>query len=137
MGQAYVAQSTDVMNSIQRLRGMALAQGNLVSTQQQQVTAVGGVIQIVSARTGYMFLPSYDPELVFAAPAFVSFGPALAVDSSWTVKSTGTIITFTIGTTTSPGPGCVAASGSVSSVDRVGIGSAAGEASTLAVTATA
>src|SRR5271154_7277531 len=34
LGQAYVAQSTDVMNSIQRLRAMASAQGNLVSTQQ-------------------------------------------------------------------------------------------------------
>jgi Protein of unknown function (DUF3300)/Pentapeptide repeats (8 copies) len=82
LGQAYVAQSTDVMNSIQRLRAMALSQGNLVSTTQQRVVATSGVIQILPARAGFMFLPSYGPNLAFSAPAFVSFGPALAIDAS-------------------------------------------------------
>jgi hypothetical protein len=82
IGQAYVTQSTDVMNSIQRLRAMALSQGNLVSTQQQQVGVMGSAIQILPARAGYIFLPSYDPTLAFSTPAFISFGPALAIDAS-------------------------------------------------------
>jgi hypothetical protein len=82
LGQAYVAQSTDVMNSIQRLRSMALAQGNLVSSQQQRVSSVAGVIQILSPRAGYMSLPYYDPSLAFSTPVSVSFGPAKAIDNS-------------------------------------------------------
>ena len=82
IGQAYVAQSTDVMNSIQRLRSMALAQGNLSSTQQQLVAVSDGAIQILPARAGFMFLPAYDPALAFSTSALISFGPALAVDAS-------------------------------------------------------
>ena len=82
IGQTYVSQSTDVMDSIQRLRAMALSQGNLVSTPQQQVGVVDGSIQILPARAGYFFLPSYDPTLVFSTPAFISFGPALTIDAS-------------------------------------------------------
>src|ERR1051326_3115445 len=37
VGQAFLYQQADVMNSIQRLRGEALAVGNLQSTPQQQV----------------------------------------------------------------------------------------------------
>ncbi|HEV2615062.1 MAG TPA: DUF3300 domain-containing protein, partial [Candidatus Acidoferrales bacterium] len=36
VGQAYVNQSTDVMESIQRLRSLAYSQGNLVSNSQWQ-----------------------------------------------------------------------------------------------------
>ncbi len=82
IGQAYAAQSADAMDSIQRLRSMALAQGNLFSTQQQQVAIVGGAIQILPARVGYFFLPSYDSDRVFSTPASISFGPASAIDAS-------------------------------------------------------
>ena len=37
LGQAYVYQSTDVMTSIQRLRALAYAAGNLVTNEEQQV----------------------------------------------------------------------------------------------------
>jgi len=82
LGQAYIAQSTDVMNSIQRLRAMALAQGNLVSTSQQRLVATDGAIQILPTRAGYFFLPAYDPALAYSTPALVSFGPAMAIDTS-------------------------------------------------------
>jgi Protein of unknown function (DUF3300) len=82
LGQAYIAQSTDVMISIQRLRAMALAQGNLVSTSQQRLVATDGAIQILPTRAGYFFLPAYDPALAYSTPALVSFGPAMAIDSS-------------------------------------------------------
>ena len=83
VGQAYATQSTDVMASVQRLRAMALGQGNLVTTAQQRVIAVGGAIQILPAQLGYMCLPAYDPGVVFSSPAFISFGPALAINTEW------------------------------------------------------
>jgi len=83
VGQAYASQSTDVMASVQRLRAMALSQGNLVTTAQQRVIAVGGAIQILPAQLGYVCLPTYDPGVVFSSPAFISFGPALAINTEW------------------------------------------------------
>ena len=47
VGQAYVNQSTDVMMSVQRLRSMAQAQGNLVTTPQQESIVSLGYIRIV------------------------------------------------------------------------------------------
>jgi Protein of unknown function (DUF3300) len=83
LGQAYVSQPDDVMTAVQRLRAEAYTQGNLVTSQQQQVVAVGGMIQILPVRAGYIYLPSYDPTVVFSASAYISFGPAFAIDSHW------------------------------------------------------
>ncbi len=86
IGQAYVYQSTDVMGSIQRLRAMAQAQGNLVSTPQQEVIVESGYISIWPASPGYLYVPAYDPSIVFFRPVYIggvftafSFGPALAI----------------------------------------------------------
>ena len=71
VGQAYVNQSTDVMTSVQRLRSMAYAQGNLPSTPEQQVIVEGGYYQIVPVQPQYVFVPTYDPTIVFFRPAYV------------------------------------------------------------------
>ncbi len=70
VGQAYVNQSTDVMTSVQRLRAMAYSQGNLASTPQQQVVVEDpGYIQIVPAQPRYIFVPVYNPAVIFFRPA--------------------------------------------------------------------
>jgi hypothetical protein len=86
VGQAYVYQSTDVMTSIQRLRGMAQAQGNLVNTPQQQVVDENGEIGIWPASPEYIYVPVYDPSIVFFRPAYsrgtfigFSFGSAFRI----------------------------------------------------------
>ncbi len=86
LGVAYVYQSTDLMASIQRLREMAQAQGNLVTTPQQQVVVEGGHISIWPASPTYLYVPAYDPSIVFLRPAHsggiftaLSFGPALVI----------------------------------------------------------
>ena len=61
LGQAYVSQSTDVMASVQHLRHLARAEGNLFSTPQQQVIDDHGYIEIVPAEPQYIFVPTYDP----------------------------------------------------------------------------
>ncbi|MGB9429984.1 MAG: DUF3300 domain-containing protein [Gammaproteobacteria bacterium] len=83
VGQAYVYQSTDVMESIQRLRTMAYAQGNLVTGPQWQVVDQDGYIQIWPANPQYLYVPIYDPTTVFFQPAYaadvISFSVGFAI----------------------------------------------------------
>jgi hypothetical protein len=67
LGAAFTEQPGDVMDSIQRLRGEALAAGTLYTTPQQQVIASGGLIQIVPAQAGVVYVPQYDPTVVYVA----------------------------------------------------------------------
>ena len=65
VGQAYVNQSTDVMESVQRLRALAYRQGNLVSNPQWQIVDSGGIIQIWPASPQYIYVPTYDPSIIY------------------------------------------------------------------------
>jgi len=65
VGQAYVYQSTDVGKSIQRLRAEAKSAGSLVTTSQQQVIVEGSTIKIVPAQPQVIYVPQYNPEVVY------------------------------------------------------------------------
>jgi hypothetical protein len=89
LGQAYVNQSTDVAKSIQRLRAEAKSAGSLVTTSEQQVIVEGEVIKIVPAQPQVIYVPQYNPEVVYVdkgpstgavvAAAAISFGAGLAI----------------------------------------------------------
>ena len=87
VGQAYVNQSTDVMASIQSLRSMANSQGNLVSTPQQQVIAEEGYIQIIPSEPRYIYVPTYDPTVIFFRSAYFGggFGGVMAFSSGFAI----------------------------------------------------
>ncbi len=74
LGQAYAYQSTDVMASIQRLRAQAQRAGNLYSTSEIQVVDSGGEIELWPAQPQYLYVPQYDPAVVFFARAPLYFG---------------------------------------------------------------
>jgi hypothetical protein len=74
VGQAYVNQSTDMMVSVQRLRAMANAQGNLVSTPQQQVIVEPGYFAIWPANPQYLYVPVYDPTVIYFQSAYFGGG---------------------------------------------------------------
>jgi hypothetical protein len=77
LGQAFIAQPDDVMQSIQRLRVQAQNVGNLVSTPQQLVYVEDTYVRIVPANPDIIYVPTYDPSLIFYTPGFssyVSFG---------------------------------------------------------------
>jgi hypothetical protein len=74
LGQAYVNQSTDVMAATQHLRAMANAEGNLVSTPQQQVVVEGAYFQIWPANPQVLYVPVYDPTVIFFQPAYLGAG---------------------------------------------------------------
>lgn len=72
LGQAYATQPADVMNAVQRLRQMASAQGNLQTTTQQQVVVEREVIRIVPAEPRVIYVPTYDPAVIYHRPVYVA-----------------------------------------------------------------
>lgn len=71
LGQAYALQSTDVMDAVQRLRAQAAVHGNLQSTAEQEVTHQGKHIVITPAQPTVVYVPTYDPAIVYFQPVFV------------------------------------------------------------------
>jgi uncharacterized protein DUF3300 len=66
LGEAFLDQPADVMNTIQQLRAQARAAGTLVDTPQQKVVEEKPYIRIVPAEREVIYVPQYDPEVVFA-----------------------------------------------------------------------
>jgi hypothetical protein len=85
VGQAYASQSADVTESVQRLRAQARSAGNLVSTPQQEIREDGGNIEIWPAQPQYIYVPVYDPGVVYYGRggyfggAVISFGRGFAI----------------------------------------------------------
>ena len=74
IGQAYVTQPVDVFGSIQRLRHKAKEFGYLKTTPQQTVIVEKDVIKIVPAQAQYIYVPTYNPQVVYVAAP--SSGPS-------------------------------------------------------------
>ena len=75
LGQAFANQQSDVMDSIQRLRAKAQALGNLQSTPQENVVSDDGTIDIDPADADDMYVPDYQPDLIYYQPGvYCSFG---------------------------------------------------------------
>ncbi len=83
LGQAYAAQSTEVMAAVQHMRQLAQAQGNLQTTAQQQVVANPDYIAIWPAQPQYIYVPVYDPAVIFYRPVF--YRPGFNLFFSWGV----------------------------------------------------
>lgn len=74
LGQAYIRQQQEVMDTIQRLRARAKAAGGLVSTPQQQVIVEDRVIRVVPAEPNIIYIPSYDPQYLYVDTYSPSYG---------------------------------------------------------------
>src|SRR5246127_5003919 len=105
LGNAFLAQQSDVMEAVQRMRKKAEEKGNLKSTEQQKVeTKViegDSVILIEQANPQVVYVPSYDPMIVYGAPLYpyppiyyppagyyaagmaISFGIGIAMGAFW------------------------------------------------------
>jgi hypothetical protein len=68
LGAAFTQQPADVMKSVQQLRIQARAAGTLVNTPQQQVVLEGDNIRIVPAQPNIIYVPAYDPAIVYETP---------------------------------------------------------------------
>jgi uncharacterized protein DUF3300 len=105
LGNAFLAQQSDVMDAVQRMRKKAKDGGNLKSSEQQKVeTKVvesKQVIVIEQASPEVVYVPSYNPSVVYGAPAYpyppiaypppgyyaagmaISFGIGIAMGAAW------------------------------------------------------
>lgn len=90
LGEAFLAQPDDVMNSIQTLRRRARDAGLLVDTAEHEIVVENGEIRIVPARTTVIHVPRYDPEVLyvervyydpFPRRPFLTFGIGYGVGS--------------------------------------------------------
>ena len=68
LGDAYYNQQQDVMDAVQVMRQRAQEAGNLKNTPQQTVTAQGSTIVIEPASPEVVYVPAYDPWLVYGGP---------------------------------------------------------------------
>jgi Protein of unknown function (DUF3300) len=91
IGNAFAADQAAVTDSVQRLRAQAYAAGSLRSNEQQTVTvqqAGGQTIYVIQpANPQVVYVPQYDPTLVYAAPgagsvvaaSLLSFGAGIGM----------------------------------------------------------
>jgi len=68
LGDAYYNQQSDVMDAVQVMRQRAEQSGNLKTTPQQTVQNQGSDIEIAPANPDVVYVPAYDPWIVYGDP---------------------------------------------------------------------
>lgn len=77
LGDAFLAQQKDVMDTVQELRQKAQAEGNLKSTQEQKVVVEKETQTIIiePASPQVVYVPAYNPTVVYGAWPYPSYPP--------------------------------------------------------------
>jgi hypothetical protein len=85
LGNAFIAQPSDVMDSVQRLRRAAQSAGNLKTNEQQKITSAPApagstttsttVIQIEPANPQVVYVPTYNPTVVYGTWPYPAYPP--------------------------------------------------------------
>ena len=68
LGDAYANDPQGVTDAVQTMRQQARKAGNLNSNEQENVTDQDGTIDIAPANPDVVYVPAYDPWLVYGAP---------------------------------------------------------------------
>ena len=105
LGNAFLAQQSDVMDAVQRMRGKAKDSGNLKSSEQMNVETKTienkTVVVIEQSKPDVVYVPSYNPTVVYGPPVYpyppiaypppgyyaagmaISFGVGMAMGAAW------------------------------------------------------
>jgi len=105
LGNAFLAQQSDVMDAVQRMRAKAKDAGNLKSNEQMKVETgvveTKTVVVIEQASPEVVYVPSYNPVVVYGPPVYpyppiaypppgyyaagmaISFGIGVAMGAAW------------------------------------------------------
>jgi Protein of unknown function (DUF3300)/Chaperone of endosialidase len=80
LGDAMLAQQTNVMDAVQRLRAKAQANGQLETTKQQTVTVKqdqgsAPIIEIEPASPDVVYVPYYEPAVVYGEWPYPAYPP--------------------------------------------------------------
>jgi hypothetical protein len=95
LGDAFLAQEADVMDTIQELRAKAHAAGNLNATEEQKVIVEEKIIIIEPADPQVVYVPVYSPTVVYGTWWYPAYPPYRWYYPGWTV--TAGMIGFTAG----------------------------------------
>ncbi len=90
LGQAVLVQRADVMDAVQRLRKKARQYGYLLPNAYCNVVDNDGYIEILPVNPAYIYVPYYDPFVVFAPPppgffigGAIRWGPAVIITAGF------------------------------------------------------
>jgi hypothetical protein len=105
LGDAFLAQQSDVMDAVQRMRGKAKDTGKLKSNEQikveTKVVESKSVVVIEQSNPQVVYVPTYNPTVVWGAPVYayppvayppagyyaagmaISFGVGVAMGAMW------------------------------------------------------
>jgi hypothetical protein len=75
LGDAFLDQQDEVMDTVQRLRARAQAAGNLRDTEEQRVMAEDGGIVIEPVNPEVVYVPVYDPTVIYGPWWYPAFPP--------------------------------------------------------------
>lgn len=67
-GEAVLAQTDDVLASVQRLRAKAMENGYLTDNEAQTIEVTNNTISIAPATPGVVYVPTYESEVVYTTP---------------------------------------------------------------------
>jgi uncharacterized protein DUF3300 len=111
LGDAFLAQQKDLLDAVQRLRARAQAQGNLKSTKEQKVTVEAAaatpatpgqapappqqVITIEPADPQVVYVPSYNPTVVYGTWPYPAYPPAYPYPPGYAFG--GALLSFGLG----------------------------------------
>jgi hypothetical protein len=76
LGDAFLAQQKDVMATVQNLRKKAAEAGTLKTTKEQKVVVEQETIVIESASPQVVYVPTYNPTVVYGTWAYPAYPPA-------------------------------------------------------------
>jgi hypothetical protein len=101
LGDAFLAQQTDVMNTVQALRARAYAAGNLSSgpdlVVRRETQAAQTIYIIESPNPDVVYVPAYNPSVVYgnwwySSPPYSVYAPGYAYPASGLVFATGIFV---------------------------------------------
>ena len=75
LGDAFLTQQKQVMDTIQGLRAKAQAAGNLKTTKEQTVIVEQKIIRIEPASPQVIYVPAYNPTVVYGAWPYPAYPP--------------------------------------------------------------
>jgi uncharacterized membrane protein YgcG len=75
LGEAFIDNPSAVMDEVQNLRGRAEAAGKLRTNAQEVVTDQGGVITIETASAQTVYVPNYQPAVVYGPWLYPDWPP--------------------------------------------------------------
>lgn len=75
LGEAFLAQQAEVMDTVQKLRAKAKDQGNLKTTKEQKVIEQDQTIVIEPATPTVVYVPTYNPTLVYGSWWYPTYPP--------------------------------------------------------------